>query len=68
MLLYQEAGDWSGGDAGGADTLRCLGAHLLGVQRLLVAYDTDTAGVEGAVMWEAVTSGRNDCCPWPTRT
>jgi hypothetical protein len=29
---------------------------LLGVQRLLVAYDTDAAGAQGAARWESVSS------------
>jgi hypothetical protein len=28
--------------------------YLLGVQRLLVAYDTDAAGAEGAARWESI--------------
>jgi len=59
MLLYQEAGDLGGVATLGSATARLTDAwvpYLLSVQRLLIAYDTDTAGAEGAAMWEAVTS------------
>jgi DNA primase len=57
MLLHQEAGDLVG-----VATLRSAAArlpdawvpYLLGVQRLLVAYDTDAAGAEGAARWESI--------------
>ena len=59
MLLHQEAGDLVGVATLGSAAARLPDAwvpYLLGVQRLLVAYDTDAAGAEGAAMWEAVTS------------
>lgn len=59
MLLHQEAGDLVGVATLGSAAARLPDAwvpYLLGVQRLLVAYDTDAAGAEGAVMWEAFTS------------
>ena len=59
MLLHQEAGDLVGVATLGSASARLPDAwvpYLLGVQRLLVAYDTDTAGAEGAATWEAVTS------------
>jgi hypothetical protein len=59
MLLHQEVGDLVGVATLGSASARLPDAwvpYLLGVQKLLVAYDTDTAGAEGAVMWETVTS------------
>ena len=59
MLLHQEAGDLVGVATLGSASAKLPDAwvpYLLGVQRLLVAYDTDAAGIEGAAMWEAVTS------------
>jgi hypothetical protein len=55
MLLHQEAGEQAGVVTLGSAAARLPDAwvpHLLGVQRLLVAYDTDTAGAEGAARWE----------------
>ena len=59
MLLHQEAGDLVGVATLGSAAARLPDAwvhYLLGVKRLLVAYDTDAAGAEGAAIWEAVTS------------
>ena len=58
MLLHQEAGDLVGVVTLGSAAARLPDAwvpYLLGVQRLLVAYDTDAAGAEGAAMWESVS-------------
>jgi len=58
MLLHQEAGDLVGVATLGSASTRLPDAwmpYLLGMRRLLVAYDTDAAGAEGAAMWEAVT-------------
>jgi hypothetical protein len=58
MLLHQEAGDLVGVVTLGSASSRLPDAwvpHLLGVQRLLVAYDTDFAGAKGAAMWESVS-------------
>ncbi len=57
MLLHQEAGDLVGVVTLGSASARLPDAwvpYLLGVQRLLVAYDTDAAGAEGAAMWESI--------------
>ena len=57
MLLHQEAGDLLGVVTLGSAAARLPDTwvpYLLGVRRLLVAYDTDTAGAEGAAMWQAV--------------
>jgi hypothetical protein len=59
MLLHQEAGELVGVVTLGSAAARLPDAwvpYLLGVRRLLVAYDTDTAGAEGAAMWQAVAS------------
>jgi hypothetical protein len=59
MLLHQEAGDLVGVVTMGSAAARLPDAwvpHLLGVQRLLVAYDTDVAGARGAARWESVSS------------
>jgi DNA primase len=58
MLLHQEAGDLVGVVTLGSAAARLPDAwvpHLLGVQRLLVAYDTDAAGAEGAARWQSVS-------------
>jgi DNA primase len=57
MLLHQETGDLVGIVTLGSAAARLPDAwvpYLLGVQRLLVAYDTDAAGAEGAAMWESI--------------
>jgi DNA primase len=57
MLLHQEAGDLVGVVTLGSASARLPDAwvpYLLGVQRLLVAYDTDAAGAEGTAMWQSV--------------
>jgi DNA primase len=59
MLLHQEAGDLAGVVTLGSAAARLPDTwvpYLLGVRRLLVAYDTDTAGAKGAAMWAAVAS------------
>jgi DNA primase len=59
MLLHQEAGDLVGVVTLGSAAARLPDAwvpYLLGVQRLLVAYDTDAAGAQGAARWESVSS------------
>lgn len=59
MLLHQEAGELAGVVTLGSAAARLPDAwvpHLLGVQRLLVAYDTDAAGAEGAAMWESISA------------
>ena len=58
MLLHQEAGDLVGVVTMGSAAARLPDAwvpYLLGVQRLLVAYDTDVAGARGAARWESVS-------------
>jgi DNA primase len=58
ILLHQEAGDLVGVVTLGSAAARLPDAwvpYLLGMQRLLVAYDTDAAGAEGAAMWESVS-------------
>ena len=58
MLLHQEAGDLVGAGTLGSASARLPDAwvpYLLGVQRLLVAYDTDVAGARGAARWESVS-------------
>ena len=58
ILLHQEAGDLIGVVTLGIAAARLPDAwvpHLLGVQRLLVAYDTDVAGARGAARWESVS-------------
>jgi DNA primase len=58
MLLHQEAGDLVGVVTLGSALARLSDAwvpYLLGVQKLLVAYDTDAAGAEGAAMWESMS-------------
>jgi DNA primase len=58
MLLHQEAGDLVGVVTLGSAAARLPDAwvpYLLSVQRLLVAYDTDAAGAEGAAMWEWIS-------------
>jgi DNA primase len=58
MLLHQEAGDLVGVVTMGSAAARLPDAwvpHLLGVQRLLVAYDADVAGARGAARWESVS-------------
>ena len=58
MLLHQEAGDLVGVVTLGSASARLPDAwvpHLLGVKRLLIAYDTDTAGSEGASAWRALS-------------
>jgi DNA primase len=55
MLLHQEAGEQAGVVTLGSAAARLPDAwvpHLLGVQRLLVAYDTDAAGAEAAARWK----------------
>jgi DNA primase len=57
MLLHQEAGDLIGIVTLGSAAARLPDAwvpYLLGVQRLLGAYDTDAAGAEGAARWESI--------------
>jgi DNA primase len=57
MLLHQETGDLIGVVTLGSAAARLPDAwvpYLLGVQRLLVAYDTDAAGAEGAARWESI--------------
>ncbi|MCL7454085.1 MAG: CHC2 zinc finger domain-containing protein [Anaerolineae bacterium] len=57
MLLHQETGDLVGVVTLGSAAARLPDAWvpcLLGVQRLLVAYDTDAAGAEGAARWESI--------------
>jgi len=59
MLLHQEAGDLVGVATLGSAASRLPDAwvpYLLGVRRLLVAYDRDAAGAEGAATWESLTS------------
>jgi len=59
MLLHQEAGDLVGVVTMGSAAARLPDSwvpHLLGVQRLLVAYDTDAAGAEGAARWQSVSA------------
>jgi DNA primase len=59
MLLHQEAGNLVGVVTLGSAAARLPDAwvpYLLGVQRLLVAYDADTAGAEGAAMWETISA------------
>ena len=72
MLLHQEAGDLVGVVTLGSASARLPDAwvpYLLGVQRLLVAYDADAAGVEGAAaVAGTLQRARNDCCPWRART
>ena len=58
MLLNQEAGDLVGVVTLGSASARLPDAwvpYLLGVKRLLIAYDTDTAGSEGASAWQALS-------------
>jgi DNA primase len=58
MLLHQEAGDLVGVVTLGSAAARLPDAwvpYLLGVQRLLVAYDTDAVGAQGAARWESVS-------------
>jgi hypothetical protein len=58
MLLHQEAGNLIGVVTLGSAAARLPDAwvpYLLGMRRLLVAYDTDAAGAEGAAMWESVS-------------
>ena len=58
MLLHQELGDLVGVVTLGSASSRLPDAwvpHLLGVQRLLVAHDTDAAGLEGAAMWQSIS-------------
>jgi DNA primase len=58
MLLHQEAGDTVGVVTLGSAAARLPDAwvpYLLGVQRLLVAYDTDAVGAQGAARWESVS-------------
>jgi DNA primase len=57
MLLHQEAEDLVGVVTLGSAAARLPDAwvpYQLGVQRLLVAYDTDAAGVEGAARWKSI--------------
>jgi DNA primase len=59
MLLHQEAGDLVGVVTLGSAATRLPDMwvpYLLGVRRLLVAYDTDTAGAGGAAMWATIAS------------
>jgi DNA primase len=58
MLLHQEVGDLVGVVTMGSAAARLPDAwvpHLLGVQRLLVAYDTDVTGARGAAVWESIS-------------
>ena len=58
ILLHQEAGDLVSVVTLGSAAARLRDAWvpcLLGVQRLLVAYDTDIAGTEGAAMWKVIS-------------
>ena len=58
MLLHQEAGDLVGVVTLGSASARLPDAwvpYLLGVKRMLIAYDTDTAGSEGASAWQALS-------------
>jgi DNA primase len=58
ILLHQEAGDLVGVVTLGSAAARLPDAwvpYLLSVQRLLVAYDTDAAGAEGATIWKAIS-------------
>ncbi len=58
MLLRQEAGDLVGVVTLGSASARLPDAwvpYLLGVLRLLIAYDTDVAGSEGASAWQALS-------------
>jgi DNA primase len=57
VLLHQEAGDLAGVATLGSAVARLPDAwvpYLLGLQSLLVAYDTDSAGIKGAAMWESI--------------
>ena len=58
LLLHQEAGDLVGVVTLGSASARLPEAwvpYLLGVHRLLVAYDTDAAGALGAARWKAIS-------------
>jgi DNA primase len=58
MLLHQEAGDLVGVVTLGSASARLPDAwvpYLLGVRRLLVAYDADLAGTKGAAAWQALS-------------
>lgn len=58
MLLHQEAGDQVGVVTLGSASARLPDAwvpYLLGVKRLLIAYDTDAAGIDGASAWQALS-------------
>lgn len=58
ILLHQEAGDLVGVVTLGSASARLPDAwvpYLLGVKRLLIAYDTDSAGSEGASAWQALS-------------
>jgi DNA primase len=59
MLLHQEVGDLVGVVTLGSAATRLPDAwvpYLLGVRRLLVAYDADAAGAEGAAAWQALST------------
>jgi DNA primase len=59
MLLHQEAGNLVGVVTLGSASARLPDAwvpYLLGVKRLLIAYDTDAAGSEGASAWQSLTA------------
>jgi DNA primase len=58
MLLQQEVGDLAGVVTLGSASARLPDAwvpYLLGVQRLLIAYDADAAGAEGVAAWQALS-------------
>jgi DNA primase len=59
MLLHQEAGDLAGLVTLGSASARLPDVwvpYLLGLHKLLVAYDADAAGAEGVTMWEALSA------------
>lgn len=59
MLLHQEAGELVGVVTLGSASARLPDAwvpYLLGVKRLLIAYDTDAAGNEGASAWQELSA------------
>lgn len=59
MLLHQEARELVGVATLGSASTRLPDAwlpYLLGARQLLVAYDADPAGVDGAAVWEGITA------------